>query len=324
MHTQSTEIFLQKILSVGYRDPLFISIGLNNYCGLECNYCRREKNTAHIQNKSFMKILDYIKRTKTLTTVILYGGEPFLDSNLERILKVTKSRGIMTSLDTHVNFQNFEKVRNLLDYIGQIRLKINNPIEKVHDKFVNKEGHYKQVMEFILFLNEIGYDKSKVLVYKINEKTPDLGKFIKICEELHCTPNIFLVPREDNRSPLSYNEYWNIVKRVHQAKLNKNNIITDMPVAGVKYPNIRGICPAGRLSLHFDYKGILHPCKYSNISLGRFDNTIAGKDVKNILQKSSKIEKLMLCEKCKHYSICGGGCLGNRYRDTKDFYCPIH
>lgn len=94
-------------------------------------------------------------------------------------------------------------------------------------------------------------------------------------------------------------------------------IFVDFPLAGYKFKELNGYCPALNMLIHIRGDGIVLPCKYSKITLGNLKES----KLEEIFKKKS-IFFPNKCKCCPSFQKCYGGCLANRKNlQDSDFYC---
>lgn len=96
-------------------------------CPLSCVYC----HSAHLQPQktdcgiSWMQLIEFIKnRRDLLDAIILSGGEPCGQYNLERVIEIIKSFGLKVGLHTAGIFP--EKLSRIINYIDWVGLDIKS------------------------------------------------------------------------------------------------------------------------------------------------------------------------------------------------------
>ncbi len=122
----------------------FISLGLKitGRCNLSCYHCcAYGSSTANMSLDNAKQIIDYLAKAG-LIRLNIAGGEPFLHSQLGRILFEAKNSGISTGLSTNLTQEIYDA--------GALGLLVDNVktsilgIEKFHDAFVGLQGAYKR------------------------------------------------------------------------------------------------------------------------------------------------------------------------------------
>ncbi len=101
-------------------------------CNMRCHYCHNPQLFNKEENIiPFEEVLSYLNlNKKMLDGVVITGGEPTLDENLNKIITQIKEQGLAVKLDT--NGTNPEVVKNLIEseLIDYVALDIKSTITK--------------------------------------------------------------------------------------------------------------------------------------------------------------------------------------------------
>ena len=102
------------------------------YCNFNCIYCHNahilKKDTPLIEEEAVLAFLE--KRAGTLGAVVVSGGEPTLQQNLEPFVLRVREMGYRVKLDTNGTKPNVIQSilsKNLLDYVA---MDVKAPLEK--------------------------------------------------------------------------------------------------------------------------------------------------------------------------------------------------
>lgn len=106
-------------------------------CNLSCNYCdtqwANEKDVHYSQMTEF-EIYDYIKSTG-VKNVTLTGGEPLLNENIDKLLRILSSdKGITTEIETNgsVDIQPFRDISDNIIFTVDYKLPGSNMETKMN------------------------------------------------------------------------------------------------------------------------------------------------------------------------------------------------
>lgn len=99
-------------------------------CNFRCGYCHNpELIVKGEQVWTVPALLDFLKtRQGKLDGVVITGGEPCLQKDLEEVIKEIKALGFAVKLDTNGSFP--EIIKKLLPYLDYIAMDIKSPLEK--------------------------------------------------------------------------------------------------------------------------------------------------------------------------------------------------
>lgn len=300
--------------------PIRFYIPLTLSCNLGCTYCfqkndtKKQDLTFNNLDKIFKSILNIKNKTHDKKHIIvLYGGEPLLSKNMDKINKILEfckinkisiqiiSNGVNTN--NYINL--FKKYNNLID---NIIITIDGP-EYIHNRFrilksggncyniikkntvILEENQIKysirinMTKELLDMYNSSGVDSiaKNALIYRVRYKDKD-----KMCSLLDIYK--FL----ESNPQLIKNLKINIINYFYYLNNNFNN-----------YPLFE-FCDSSHIFLYsLDGKSI-----YSCNEKESADKLIGNYDTNGIVN-TNQVYTLTyddMCEKCKVLPICGGGC----------------
>lgn len=301
-----------------FNEPLILSVTLNTYCGLNCTFCPCNSVQKELDDAIFEKLVEYIKGRNNLTTVAFSGGEPFLDTRLDKLLSICKENKIPSSIDTNCNWVN---IPTTIFKCGQIRIKLLSLVEEKHDNLVGRKRHYQKVIGFIDWLTH-NFSGSKVLLFPVlSQNLNEMERMAEYAVDSGFYCNFFPYPRSFNlENALSKREYYLALEKIDSLIKNyPKEVFIDFPLAGATNRSLRNICPAVFISSHIDVDGHLRFCKYSSKKIGSFKESSLI-DLWN-KQKDEVRNLNLFCSSCNLYSDCGGGCLANKTESGVDYYC---
>lgn len=305
-----------------FNEPLILSVTLNTYCGLNCTFCPDNSIRKELDDVVFEKLMEYIGGKNNLTTLAFSGGEPFLETRLEKLLSICKNNKIPTSIDTNCNW--IDNIPTTIFKCDQIRVKLLSLVEEKHDKLVGRKGHYQKVIGFINWLTH-NFSGSKVLLFTV--LSPNLNEMERVAEyaiDIGFYCNFFPYPRGFSiNAALARQEYYHAIENIESlTERYPKDVFIDFPLAGATNGSLRNICPAVFMSSHIDVEGYLRLCKYSSKKIGSLEE-LPLLDLWN--RQRNEVRNLNLfCSSCNLYSDCGGGCLANKTERGVDYYCSKH
>jgi len=160
-------------------------------CNFRCGYCHNPElldfnfqKEPFINEDDFFSFLD--KRKGKVDGVVITGGEPCLNNDLENFISKIKGKGFLVKLDTNGTYPDKIKAlleKNLLDYIA---MDIKAPFEKYHKitgSLINQEILKKSIN--LIMNSNIKYEfRTTVLKSQLSfedfEKIGDLIKGSKL------------------------------------------------------------------------------------------------------------------------------------------------
>ena len=302
-------------------------------CNFNCTYCfEHDMKGKETSNNNLNKIFRYVEKQleNNKVRLVLYGGEPLLLQNynkIEKVLSFAQKNNIKVKIITNGYLLDvFSKL--LLEYkrnIDYLLITLDGDKDQ-HDltrKKKNKEGTYKKIVENILMADKLKI-KTKIRVNVGMENQKYIIDFLlhnTICK----THDVSIHFIENNRCLASNTS---VIARKNRIIIDLYNICLNQKNLTLEYPPLKQIDLMANeddfvLPL-FDY------CNSSNIIL--FDNdgnmyncTEACEDERFLMRNDETVYYTNdhICKSCYLAPICGGGCRWKRYqsRIENDLSC---
>lgn len=302
-------------------------------CNFNCTYCfEHDMKGKETSNNNLNKIFRYVEKQleNNKVRLVLYGGEPLLLQNynkIEKVLSFAQKNNIKVKIITN---------GYLLDAFSKLLLKYKRNIDYLlitldgdkdqHDltrKKKNKEGTYKKIVENILMVEKLKI-KTKIRVNVGMENQKYIIDFLlhnTICK----THDVSIHFIENNRCLASNTS---VIARKNRIIIDLYNICLNQKNLTLEYP------PLKQIDLMVNEDDFVLPlfdyCNSSNIIL--FDNdgnmyncTEACEDERFLMRNDETVYYTNdhICKSCYLAPICGGGCRWKRYqsRIENDLSC---
>ena len=302
-------------------------------CNFNCTYCfEHDMKGKETSNNNLNKIFRYVEKQleNNKVRLVLYGGEPLLLQNynkIEKVLSFAQKNNIKVKIITN---------GYLLDIFSKLLLKYKRNIDYLlitldgdkdqHDltrKKKNKEGTYKKIVENILMADKLKI-KTKIRVNVGMENQKYIIDFLlhnTICK----THDVSIHFIENNRCLASNTS---VIARKNRIIIDLYNICLNQKNLTLEYP------PLKQIDLMVNEDDFVLPlfdyCNSSNIIL--FDNdgnmyncTEACEDERFLMRNDETVYYTNdhICKSCYLAPICGGGCRWKRYqsRIENDLSC---
>lgn len=302
-------------------------------CNFNCTYCfEHDMKGKETSNNNLNKIFRYVEKQleNNKVRLVLYGGEPLLLQNynkIEKVLSFAQKNNIKVKIITN---------GYLLDAFSKLLLKYKRNIDYLlitldgdkdqHDltrKKKNKEGTYKKIVENILMADKLKI-KTKIRVNVGMENQKYIIDFLlhnTICK----THDVSIHFIENNRCLASNTS---VIARKNRIIIDLYNICLNQKNLTLEYP------PLKQIDLMVNEDDFVLPlfdyCNSSNIIL--FDNdgkmyncTEACEDERFLMRNDETVYYTNdhICKSCYLAPICGGGCRWKRYqsRIENDLSC---
>lgn len=129
--------------------PKELSIRLTNSCNLKCSFClnkeyRNSKKSADFSYSDLHKIIFYLANNKM--TVYLSGGEPLLNKDIFKVIKLLRLNNIHTYMFTNgfLLDRYYEKLK--LSMINSISISVDHCNANIHDLIRNQKGLFDKII----------------------------------------------------------------------------------------------------------------------------------------------------------------------------------
>lgn len=161
-------------------------------CNMRCPYCHNPDIVFGKNEKSFEKVVDFLKKRKrVLEGVVISGGEPTVNKNLFNICKEIKALGYKIKIDT--NGSNPEAIKNLIEknLVDYIALDLKAPEKKF--ELVTKSDYYENMIKTLKIINNSSIDfevRTTVHTDLLNEN--DIKELSKILKDLEFKGRYFI------------------------------------------------------------------------------------------------------------------------------------
>jgi pyruvate formate lyase activating enzyme len=151
----------QRFSLIDYPDKI-CAIVFTQGCNFRCPYCHnpelveiKRSAPGGLKEEEILSFLD--RRKGKLDAVTITGGEPLLQSDLERFLSAVKGLGYLVKLDTNGSFPSRLKriIRSkLVDYIA---MDIKTSLDK-YNQLINRRIEKTKILDSIRLIMDSGLD----------------------------------------------------------------------------------------------------------------------------------------------------------------------
>ncbi|KKQ95291.1 MAG: Pyruvate formate-lyase activating enzyme [candidate division CPR2 bacterium GW2011_GWC1_39_9] len=174
----------QKTTLIDYPGKIAASI-FTVGCNFRCGYCHNPDliDSRNIILEDGANVLKYLeKRKHILEGVVISGGEPLLQKDLQDFIMQIKNLGFLVKLDT--NGSNPQKLKQLLGrkLVDYVAMDIKNSLTK-YDLTTNIKGSSKNIIDSIdLIMNSrVDYEFRSTILPELHNKKDieEIGAMIK-------------------------------------------------------------------------------------------------------------------------------------------------
>jgi MoaA/NifB/PqqE/SkfB family radical SAM enzyme len=138
-------------------------------CNNNCIHCvvADKRSTNDLTTQEIKKII----RSRSPEEPILFtGGEPTIRNDFIELIKYTKNRGHLVTLQTNgTQFSNFDFTKEASKYLDHALIAIHSHKKEIHDKIVQCEGMYEKTIKGLknLVKMDIKHD-TQTVISKLN------------------------------------------------------------------------------------------------------------------------------------------------------------
>jgi len=132
-----------------------IQIHPTRRCNLACLHCY-SSSAPHLKTELDIEALKKFllcAYKNGFNNISVSGGEPFLYSKLEELLKFSKSLGFQNTLVSNGMLLLSEKNKKILDYIDLIAISIDGP-KHIHDHIRGQVGAFEKMLKGVSYLKK--------------------------------------------------------------------------------------------------------------------------------------------------------------------------
>lgn len=126
---------------------------ITSKCNRNCKYCFKF-NRKDLSLENNLLILNKLIHYK-VDKIVWAGGEPFLYSELDKLLKISHEHNILNYVNTNATKLNVNNVKNKLLYIDKIIISLDFVNDELNKKNGIGENYYKHVREVIKKIKKI-------------------------------------------------------------------------------------------------------------------------------------------------------------------------
>lgn len=309
-------------------ESVFLSISQD--CNQNCIFCSNPKicDTEQSDNRalSFEEITALIKSLKVagVDDLRLYGGEPFINREILKIMALSLEHGMKLSVYTNGTFAD-EPIQDFLksNTIRKMFISLDGSIAEIHDAVRQTAGAFEQTIENIkTFINLDVTIDILFTICSINKN--DIFEIYRLIKELGV---------QDIKS--------NLVSPVGMAKENWEKVrLNNKEVRAISQEVLRAHrfffgkdpkrkeCQAGNKELFIASNGNIYPCamfiydeyKIGNIRQADFSDIIGTSPIIKEFTQMFKSESY--CGNCRSKVGCHGGCRARAYANHKNLLKP--
>jgi len=311
----------QKEITAPYRMDLAITYKCNNEC-FHC-YAGSPKETNELNTEEWFNVINSLFEIG-VPHIVFTGGEPTLRSDLDKLIRFSENKGLVTGLVTNGRkLADNNYLKSLIDAgLDHIQITLHSHDENIHDEISCVEGSWRETIQGIknavatpvytltnTTLNSYNIDGFLETIRLLN----NLGLEQFACNSIIYSGNAVELPEI---FALKEDELQSILDRIREyAELLGMEFIWYTPTQycicnplqlelGIKS------CSACRFAMAIEPNGDVLPCQsyfhqLGNILKDNWNSIWNHSLCKEIRDRKYVSEK---CLKCTQLTTCGGGC----------------
>jgi len=293
-------------------------------CNYNCEFCSQNGGANFEMN--FEDAKKWLKEFRERGAIKIYytGGEPLMYSNLYKLLQYGKELKLKQIIITNGYLL---KKNSVLDYIDGLGISLHGTAT-THDNLVGVKNAHNQVVANLKWVKEnypqigisLNYTVSELnFDYKNMKSVADISK--QYNTELHIA-RINYIGRGEPKKIQDVNKLCEFVDnlRSQNYKVKISNCIIPC-VVEKKYDYLTHGCGAGITTCAVEANGDVKICASSSLVLGNLHNDTFDTIWNNILKWKQDPKITLICQTCKKFLQCRGGCRSEINNDFRNQVC---
>ena len=316
--------------------PLKISMNLTKKCNLRCKQCFSDSGeimAKELTTDDMYRLFDDMNKYGTFF-ICLGGGEPLTRPDLLDILNYGKKKQLAISVVSNGLLLTKELINKLNDANLDMFWISLDGLEKNHEMLRGKTT-FNKALNALQLLKDYYKGKTAIRISLNKFNVGEYKELIKIAEEydvdlIRFTPIISFGRAKNEDLTINQEQYIDFLKNISKIKSKVEIVYPNKPTPQKIWIGTNGFgCHCGKEAIWIDEVGNYSPCIFwgSKYILGNIKEK-SYMDLWNESLIASDIRGNKVCESCKNYKHCRGGCrvralyeFGNL--DDVDPLCPL-
>lgn len=316
--------------------PLKISMNLTKKCNLRCKQCFSDSGeilAQELTTEDMYKLFDDMNKYGTFF-ICLGGGEPLTRPDLLDILNYGNKKQLAISVVSNGLLLNKE----LIEKLNKVNLDTFwislDGLEENHEMLRGKTT-FKRTLDSLDLLKKYYKGKTAIRISLNKFNVGEYKELIKIAEEyninlIRFTPIISFGRAKNEDLTINQQQYIEFLNNIKKLKSKVEIVYPNKPTPQKIWVGTNGFgCHCGKEAIWVDEVGNYSPCIFwgSKYILGNIKEK-SYMDLWNESLIAADITGNKVCQTCKNYKNCRGGCrvralyeYGNL--DDVDPLCPL-
>lgn len=306
-------------------------IHVTRCCNLVCKGCYSKCDTTYADptTESIERMLAFLKEHR-INRVHISGGEPFLRSDLGRIIQYAKSIELeYIDIATNGTICPSETLRTIAPLVDAVHVSLGS-YKPEDEGSIKGEGLFQRVIENVKAMLDLDIDV--LLLPTIHSRNvDDIPHFMELAQRLGTKINFSILSCSACNDNLEGYEFDDASLR------SLCRVIVQTLCDSKRMPALiaKTGCYAGTRQLSIDANGDIFPCHMLHAPAFQMGNALSG-GLLDSNRYSPELQKLVRynvsehpsCKLCDFHYLCGGGCRARAFCSSKsidgvDPYCVL-
>lgn len=154
-------------LGMEFSFPTTVNIEINRRCLLRCQHCYITHDELvssgneyfdKLRTEKIENLIDELVEMGVFL-IVLTGGEPFLNRNLENFIRKAASKQVIIEIFSNLQFlpEWFKTIEASQLSIGRIQTSVYSRLPDIHDNITRRQGSHARTLEDLQWLKNKGY-----------------------------------------------------------------------------------------------------------------------------------------------------------------------
>lgn len=326
-------------MGVSYDREFCVQISVTNHCNLSCRHCYRDVRKAFDDEFSTAELIDLLHQVRDLAhrlerepSVVFSGGEPLARSDLGLLVRVARSLGIETHVNTNGTLVTAELAAALREWgIHAVQVSLDGPGPESHDR-IRGRGSFDRTSEGVRHLLEAGI----AVMYKV---TLMPGVNDRLVPEFYALANregvhvlsfarLIAIGPGARLQQMTMQEYRAALEAIAHEAHRSAFTRTEIRDAGFDRAfsldygqNFQS--EEGLSFMAIDANGMAYAGRRTPLALGNWRGSSLAELWEHPLLAELRTRRIHgKCQGCELFAVCGGGSRAAAYGATGDYMAP--
>lgn len=301
--------------------PKAVIIDPSNFCNLSCPLCNNGSGLMKAE-KAFMEVGLFKKILREIPTIkhisLFNWGESFLNSKINKLIKIAKDNGIQVSIHSNLSFKKDDEFWREMINAGpdEIEVSLDGTTQDAYEKYrVNGELSLvvSNIKNIVKIEKELGKKKPRIfwkfMVNKFNQEQVKEAK--RMASELGISFETTTISVGEGSPEVKFP--GSVPSRVEKWISSKNEYSKDRYRGKTKFPLFEGKCDQLFNTLAISPTGKVLPCcflsndenAFGDISKESFADIWNNKKYRYarslFSKKKRKLEAEVVCNRCNYF-----------------------